>query len=694
MAVSISPVGGAAAQFFTNTGAVLTGGKLYTYLAGTTTPATTYTTSAGNVARTNPIILDAAGRVSGSGEIWLTNGVSYKFVLQDATDVLIATYDNISGINSQNAEDIPYDPPFTGGVQTNVEAKLAQTVSVKDFGASPSENATNNTIYIQAALNSVLTTGNVLSFEPGTYNHNGLTYEGSNLKLIGKNSILNYTGSSDAFLVRSANNTNASGLNVSGITFKNGLSCFKVLGQGTGIYSNISITNCKFDTSTSGMLWLEQCANTIIDSNLFENAQDNGIYYSFSRDAVISNNIVRNCSGSGSITVGYSSGNVTAQNIIVEGNEIFTDSAAPAASIGYISGICAVYCQSVTINNNQISNGTTSIAGRQIKTGIVLEEFTMTDVTIQGNKISNMPEEGIRVGDNANSVISILKILKNDIYKVRTHIDIARSFGVTIDGNTLRRSTQEAIQLQATTGAVTVTNNVITDSSIQATFASFAAIECFAINVSIYNNTFIDSEFGGYINSTAATPTYSVAADGTLTLYQVGVAVATIATIGRTWELVKNDVNAVANWQLSLYPTCNSYTIDFIRRTGNRWTDNVVQYNIGNHLGTPEPYGYINVGTVSSSVVIRNNKYTTKTLDLSNHHANTILYVLQADTLSDVGTIGAQRVFAASAAPTVGNWLQGDIVYSTTPTASGFVGFVCVASGAPGTWKTFGAISA
>lgn len=566
-------------------------------------------------------------------------------------------------------------------------------INVADYGASPSASAAANATAIQLALAAALASGNAVQFQAGTYNHTGLTYQGSNLKLIGKNTILNYTGASDAFVVRSANNTNASGLNVSGITFKNGTSCFKVLGQGTGIYSDISITNCKFDTSTSGMLWMEQCSNAIIDGNLFENAQDNGIYYSFSRDAVISNNIVRNCSGSGSITVGYSSGNVTAQNIIIEGNEIFTDSAAPVATIGYISGICAVYCQNVAINNNQISNGTTSIAGKQIKTGIVLEEFTMTDVTVQGNKISNMPEEGIRVGDNANSVISILKILKNDIYKVRTHIDIARSFGVTIDGNTLRRSNQEAIQLQATTGAVTVTNNVITDSSIQATFAAFAAIECFAVNVSIYNNTFIDSEFGGYINSTAATPTYSVAADGTLTLYQSGVSVATIATIGRTWELVKNDVNAVTNWQLSLYPTDNLYTIDFIRRTGYRWTDNVQQYNVGNHLGSPEPYGYINVGTASSGVTIRNNKYSTKTLDLPNHHNNTTLYTLQSDTLSDVGAIGAQRVFAASAAPTLGNWLRGDIVYDTAPSAGGFVGYVCVASGAPGTWKTFGAIS-
>jgi len=96
MAVFLSPVGGVAAQFFTNTGAVLTGGKLYTYQAGTTTPQTTYTTSAGNVARTNPVVLDAAGRVPDGGEIWILP-VSYKFVLKDSNDVLIATYDNIFG---------------------------------------------------------------------------------------------------------------------------------------------------------------------------------------------------------------------------------------------------------------------------------------------------------------------------------------------------------------------------------------------------------------------------------------------------------------------------------------------------------------------------------------------------------------------------------------------------------------------
>ncbi len=98
MAVFLSPVGGVAAQFFTNSGVPLSGGKLYTYAAGTTTPKTSYTSSSGATSHTNPIILDSAGRVPG-GEIWIT-APPYKFVLNTSTDVLIATYDNVLGIGA------------------------------------------------------------------------------------------------------------------------------------------------------------------------------------------------------------------------------------------------------------------------------------------------------------------------------------------------------------------------------------------------------------------------------------------------------------------------------------------------------------------------------------------------------------------------------------------------------------------
>lgn len=47
-----------------------------------------------------------------------------------------------------------------------------------------------------------------------------------------------------------------------------------------------------------------------------------------------------------------------------------------------------------------------------------------------------------------------------------------------------------------------------------------------------------------------------------------------------------------------------------------------------------------------------------------------------------------------SAAPTTLTYVQGDIFFDTTAAAAGTVGRVCVTGGTPGTWKTFGTISA
>lgn len=97
--VTLSLFAGTGAQFLDNSGNVLTGGLIYTYAAGTTTPLATYTSSAGSTAHTNPIVLDASGRVPG-GEIWLILGSNYKFVLKDANNVLIATYNNVYGVGA------------------------------------------------------------------------------------------------------------------------------------------------------------------------------------------------------------------------------------------------------------------------------------------------------------------------------------------------------------------------------------------------------------------------------------------------------------------------------------------------------------------------------------------------------------------------------------------------------------------
>ena len=97
MTINIALVAGAGAQFFDDSGVPLSGGLIYTYLAGTTTPATSYTARDGLTPNTNPIVLNAGGRPP--AEIWLTGGVLYKYVIKSSVGALIGTYDNLPAVN-------------------------------------------------------------------------------------------------------------------------------------------------------------------------------------------------------------------------------------------------------------------------------------------------------------------------------------------------------------------------------------------------------------------------------------------------------------------------------------------------------------------------------------------------------------------------------------------------------------------
>ena len=93
--VNLSFLAGAGSQFFDDSGVPLSGGLIYTYTAGGTTPLTTYTSISGLIANSNPIVLDAAGRVN---EVWIPEGVSYKMIVKNASNVTIGTFDNLNPI--------------------------------------------------------------------------------------------------------------------------------------------------------------------------------------------------------------------------------------------------------------------------------------------------------------------------------------------------------------------------------------------------------------------------------------------------------------------------------------------------------------------------------------------------------------------------------------------------------------------
>lgn len=89
--MSTLPLQGPKFRAFNANGDPLSGGKLYSYAAGTSTPLDTYTTRAGTIANTNPVILNA----NGEADVWTATGVLYKFVLKDASDVTQWTVDNV-----------------------------------------------------------------------------------------------------------------------------------------------------------------------------------------------------------------------------------------------------------------------------------------------------------------------------------------------------------------------------------------------------------------------------------------------------------------------------------------------------------------------------------------------------------------------------------------------------------------------
>mgnify|MGYP005816940903 FL=1 len=75
-------------------GVAVSGAKIYTYEAGTTTNATTYTTSALSVANANPIVADSAGRYVA----YLAAGANLRFIIKTSADVTIDDQDNIQSV--------------------------------------------------------------------------------------------------------------------------------------------------------------------------------------------------------------------------------------------------------------------------------------------------------------------------------------------------------------------------------------------------------------------------------------------------------------------------------------------------------------------------------------------------------------------------------------------------------------------
>jgi len=275
MSVNLSPLAGAGWQFFDSNGVPLSGGLLYSYAAGTTTPQATYTTSAGNIANANPIVLDAAGRTA--SEVWLTQGVAYKFVLKDATFVQIGSYDNLLGINDVTAQIaaiyaafaassgsslVGYIQGSTGSVARTVQSKLSDTISVFDFMntaqiANVAAGTGDVTSAIQAAFNAYSNAAGTgvfvdVFFPIGTYCVTAeLVPNGCNIVGESFDSTIKATAAIRSVIKMRGSQSRIENITVDGNSLaNNGIYVgddVNSFGTNSGLISGCRVQNCKYD---------------------------------------------------------------------------------------------------------------------------------------------------------------------------------------------------------------------------------------------------------------------------------------------------------------------------------------------------------------------------------------------------------------------------------------------------------------
>jgi len=129
-------------------------------------PITVYWDAALTIAAAQPI-RTLAGYPSRSGtpaRVYVNSDYSIRVQDKNASTVYSAPQATERYGNIINAAGVVYDPPFTGAVQTNVEAKLAQIVSVKDFGAVGDGVADDTAAFLNA-----FATGKAVYAPAGTY---------------------------------------------------------------------------------------------------------------------------------------------------------------------------------------------------------------------------------------------------------------------------------------------------------------------------------------------------------------------------------------------------------------------------------------------------------------------------------------------------------------------------------------------
>ena len=620
------------------------------------------------------------------------------------TDNISVKYKQALPQGTADAAAVSYLPAGTGAVATNVQSKLLESVSVRDFGAV-GDGVTDDTTAIRAAFAAVMAatkagnsgiygTGSYVGSAPILYFPVGV-YKITDYITADTNQAVNYQWfkGEQAIIVMSAGVTAFGGIGYvnkfEGLIFRGGACAISIKTNNVDS-TTIDVANCEFHNQSVACIQSDATSNSTLlnvsHSKFIQKAADGYVLKTLTGDQTYFRNNWVTCG---------------AQVAFYNGTAVLTIAECllvPVENIALAGGRWVDNYNTVTLDNVRFGGeggGATLVrnfADMDITGPVVPTKITVRNCTvyigryvIEFYKLPNAVEFVNNYGMPDSDGFYFDSGLTNTDFT-----NFARHGRVNIDGI----YPINFLSSLGDTGNQAIGDNLFLTSLTRLGYFAPPAMD------RLNSGQLFGSGYhgGGWSNTSVGATSayvtndygyaerqYTITTDAGYFVYlKNDYLVPTVLTYGKIYTLITNIEGAnLAGRTIKMLMTIGGVVKDIIVENGRK------VYCI--------PFVYLNDTGVTATAYdkIEYAAYELQTSDVVTLGRHTIVegnHSYLTDTLVLKGT--------ASPAAVVGGttynqgYMRGDTSYRTNVAASGFIGDVCTTAGNPGTWKTFGPVSA